>query len=237
MGDVSFAEIVKACEPVFAAVIGLLVPPSDLKPPLAYAMLIVIVTGVCFACVKDGQGLADVYGGINMAAFQFASFANLSAAFKGKWGHSITHDLKANAAENNMDAANVYAVMNILSFMWTVPLVIIFELPTLANDWEHAVAAVGLRELVYNILASALFYFFYNEMAFKFTAQVGAVTSSVLNTAKRVIIIVVAAIVFKEGLGRNKIIGSAVAISGTFLYSYFSTAGAAKKVKGSKKKD
>merc|ERR1712194_938713 len=40
VGAVSFAQIVKACEPVFAAVIGILVPPMDIKPLLAYAMLI-----------------------------------------------------------------------------------------------------------------------------------------------------------------------------------------------------
>ena len=30
-----FAQIVKACEPVFAAVVGLLIPPMDVKPLLA----------------------------------------------------------------------------------------------------------------------------------------------------------------------------------------------------------
>ena len=66
---------------------------------------------------------------------------------------------------------------------------------------------------------SGFFFYIYNEFAFAFTAQVGAVTSSVLNTAKRVIIIVVSAIIFQEGMGRNKMLGSAIAITGTFLYS------------------
>ena len=34
VGAVSFAQIVKASEPVFAAVVGLVVPPADVKPML-----------------------------------------------------------------------------------------------------------------------------------------------------------------------------------------------------------
>jgi drug/metabolite transporter (DMT)-like permease len=54
-------------------------------------------------------------------------------------------------------------------------------------------------------------------------SHVGAVTSSVLNTAKRVIIIVVSAVVFQEAMERNTVIGSAIAIGGTFAYSLTSS--------------
>jgi len=212
-GAVSFAQIVKACEPVFAAVIGLLVPPIDVKPPLAYAMLLVIVGGVGLACVKEGKGID-----INTTALMFASVANVAAAFKGKLGKAVTDKLKKDKSKN-MDSANVYAVMNILSFLWTVPMVLIEELPTLGQEWEGAVNKHGLYEVVFNIAMSGFFFYIYNEFAFAFTAQVGAVTSSVLNTAKRVIIIVASAIIFQEGMGRNKMMGSAIAIGGTFLYS------------------
>ncbi|GMI28596.1 hypothetical protein TrCOL_g4227, partial [Triparma columacea] len=219
VGAVSFAQIVKACEPVFAAIIGLLVPPVDIKPAVAYMMLVIIVGGVGLACVKEGKGVD-----INMTALMFASLANMAAGFKGKLGAGAVKSLKADKSKN-MDAANVYAVMNILSFLWTVPVVIVEELPTLSVEWEKAVATVGAQELITNIALSAFFFYVYNEFAFGFTSLVGAVTSSVLNTAKRVIIIVVSAVLFNEGLGRNKMIGSAVAITGTFLYSLTSKKG------------
>ena len=57
VGAVSFAQIVKACEPVFAAVVGILVPPIDVKPMLAYAMLIPIVGGVGLACIVSAEKL------------------------------------------------------------------------------------------------------------------------------------------------------------------------------------
>mmetsp|Transcript_5448 Transcript_5448/g.7727 ORF Transcript_5448/g.7727 Transcript_5448/m.7727 type:complete len:323 (-) Transcript_5448:161-1129(-) len=225
VGAVSFAQIVKACEPAFAAVIGLLIPPADVKPFMAYMMLIPIVGGVGLACVKEGKGVD-----INVQAFLFASMANVAAALKGKLGSSVTKALKSDKTKN-MDAANVYGVMNIISFICTVPFVVVLELPTLQGAWDEAVAEHGFNDLMKNLFLSGFFFYFYNECAFAFTASVGAVTSSVLNTAKRVIIIVVSSIVFQEAMERNTVIGSAIAISGTFAYSL-----ASKKKPAAKKK-
>lgn len=220
---VSFAQIVKACEPVFAAVIGLIVPPIDVKPMLAYIMLIPIIGGVGLACVKEGKGVD-----INYTAFMYASIANAAAALKGKLGSSVTKALKGDKTKN-MDSANVYAVMNIISFLFTVPMVVIAELSTLGEEWDKAVAEHGAQALITNIALSGFFFYIYNEFAFAFTAQVGAVTSSVLNTAKRVIIIVVSAVLFQEPMERNTVIGSGVAICGTFGYSLASKKPAPKK--------
>jgi len=222
VGAVSFQQIVKACEPVFAAVVGFVIPPADIKPPLAYVMLMVIVGGVGLACVKEGKGVD-----INMEAFLWASMANAAAALKGKFGSSVTKALKSDP-NKNMDAANVYAVMNIISFLCTIPMVVISELPTLKEEWDKAVDANGLQPLMMNLVLSGFCFYMYNEFAFAFTSHVGAVTSSVLNTAKRVIIIVVSSIVFQEVMERNTVMGSAIAISGTFAYSMTSKKPAAK---------
>lgn len=203
----------KASEPVFAAVVGLLLPPVDVKPFLAYAMLIPIVGGVGLACVKEGKGID-----INVEAFVYASIANAAAALKGKLGGSVTKALKADKSKH-MDSANVYAVMNIISLLFTIPMVVVSELPTLKEEWNHAAAKHGAQAIITNIVLSGLFFYIYNEFAFAFTASVGAVTSSVLNTAKRVIIIVVSAILFSEPMDRNTVLGSAIAILGTFAYS------------------
>merc|ERR1719343_1532650 len=144
--------------------------------------------------------------------------ANVAAALKGKLGSGVTKELKGNP-EKNMDSANVYAVMNIISFCCTVPFVVVQELPTLDVEWKKAVEEHGAQALITNIALSGFFFYIYNEFAFAFTAAVGAVTSSVLNTAKRVIIIVVSSILFVEPMERNTVIGSAIAICGTFAYS------------------
>jgi solute carrier family 35 protein E1 len=143
---------------------------------------------------------------------------------KGKLGGTVTKSLKADKSKN-MDAANVYAVMNIISFICTIPFVVMTELPTLQKEWDIAVAAHGLQPLLMNIFISGFCFYVYNEFAFAFTSHVGAVTSSVLNTAKRVIIIVVSSIVFKEVMERNTVIGSGIAILGTFAYSLAASSG------------
>ena len=157
VGAVSFAQIVKACEPVFAAVVGLLIPPADVKPILAYAMLIPIVGGVGLACIKEGKGVD-----INVQAFLFASMANAAAALKGKLGSSVTKSLKSDPAKN-MDAANVYAVMNIISIACSIPFVVVQELPTLGKEWNHAVEVHGLNGLLTNIIVSGFMFYIYNE--------------------------------------------------------------------------
>jgi solute carrier family 35 protein E1 len=231
VGAVSFAQIVKACEPVFAALVGILVPPMDIKPVLAYCMLIPIVGGVGLACVKEGKGVE-----INVQAFLYASLANAAAALKGKLGSSVTKSLESDKSKS-MDAANVYGVMNIISFVFTIPMVVVTELPTLAKSWDVAAAQHGAMEITKSILISGLFFYFYNECAFAFTSHVGSVTSSVLNTAKRVIIIAIVALVFQEPMERNTVIGSAIAICGTLAYSLTSSSSkkkpAEKKVKSS----
>lgn len=166
VGAVSFAQIVKACEPVFAAAVGVMIPPMDLKPVLAYLMLIPIVGGVGIACIKEGKGVE-----INFLAFLYASLANAAAALKGKLGSSVTKSLEADASKN-MDAANVYAVMNIISFVFTIPFVVYTELSTLSQTWDEAVAVYGATEIAKNIIVSGLFFYFYNETAFAFTRWV-----------------------------------------------------------------
>jgi len=49
--------------------------------------------------------------------------------------------------------------------------------------------------------------------------KTSAVTQSVANTAKRVIVIVGVAIVLKESLDPIKLLGCAIGIGGVFLYS------------------
>merc|ERR1712087_876486 len=79
--------------------------------------------------------------------------------------------------------------------------------------------ALGGFDLQYNLLASGMTFYLYNELATMTIKKTSAVTGTVANTAKRVIVMVVSAIVFGEALTFEKKLGSAVAIGGVFLYS------------------
>merc|ERR1719311_643919 len=73
--------------------------------------------------------------------------------------------------------------------------------------------------LQYNLIASGMTFYLYNELATMTIKKTGAVTASVANTAKRVIVMVVSAIAFGEALSFEKKVGATVAIGGVFLYS------------------
>ena len=50
-------------------------------------------------------------------------------------------------ASKNMDAANVYAVMNIIAFFCTVPFVVINEASTLQQEWDTSVRKTWLARV------------------------------------------------------------------------------------------
>merc|ERR1712022_89936 len=70
-----------------------------------------------------------------------------------------------------------------------------------------------------NVLLSGLWFYGYNELATMTIKKTNAVTQSVANTAKRVIVIVGVAIVLGESLDPIKLFGCAIGIGGVFLYS------------------
>merc|ERR1712216_1060122 len=213
-GAVSFAQIVKAAEPVYVAILCLFIKPIEIKSALSYTMLATIVGGVGLACVKEGKGVE-----VNGQAFFWASFANLAAALKGKLGKDVSHHLKSLQASNNMNVANSYAVMNMLSACWTLAVVLLTEASTIQAEWAHATKKVAGSEIIKNTALSGFFFYLYNELAFIFLSEVGPVTSSVMNTAKRVIVIIACAIIFGEKMDRNAKLGAAIAVSGVFAYS------------------
>ena len=70
-----------------------------------------------------------------------------------------------------------------------------------------------------NLITSGLYFYLYNELATLTIKKTNAVTQSVANTAKRVIVIVGVAIVMGESLNPMKLIGCWIGIGGVFLYS------------------
>ena len=70
-----------------------------------------------------------------------------------------------------------------------------------------------------NMVASALWFYGYNEFSTMTLKKTSAVTQSVANTAKRVIVIVGVAIVMGESLNPMKLLGCSIGIGGVFLYS------------------
>jgi solute carrier family 35 protein E1 len=211
-GSVTFGQIVKAGEPVFAALVNTFMygkSPSMAK----WLCLPVVVGGVVFACLKPTP--AGTYAiEFDMTALCMASLANIFAAIKGSENAKLmkTEGIK----ERIGGVGNQFAMTEVLGFFISLPLMIYLEGASFGK-FMGMIKTDGI--LQYNLVASGMTFYLYNELATMTIKKTGAVTASVANTAKRVIVIVVSAIVFGEELTFEAKVGSTVAIAGVFAYS------------------
>ena len=104
----------------------------------------------------------------------------------------------------------------IASFLLLLPLLYFTEGERLPAFADRVRGNPGLR---FDLVASGLCFYLYNELATYTLKVTGAVTVSVANTAKRLIVIVFMAMVTGKVLTDEQKIGSAVAIAGVLLYS------------------
>lgn len=205
MGAVSFAQIVKAAEPAFAAVIATIVYKKKISKA-KWACLPIIIGGVVLASVKELD--------FAWSALISACIANMFAAFKGNENKKVmeTPGLKDRLGS----VGNQFAVTSILAFLFSVPVVAAREG---ARFGEFVKIFKSTPAIWHNVVASGLYFYGYNEVATMTLKKTSAVTQSVANTAKRVIVIVGVALVLGESLAPIKMIGCSIGIGGVFLYS------------------
>jgi solute carrier family 35 protein E1 len=204
-GAVSFAQIVKAAEPAFAAVIAQFIYKKKVSTA-KWLCLPIVIGGVILASVKELD--------FAVSALVASCIANLFAAFKGNENKKLmdTEGLK----DRMGSVGNQFALTTILAFLMAIPVMLIQEGSRLG---EFAQLAKTSPALWVNLVASGLWFYGYNELATMTLKKTGAVTQSVANTAKRVIVIVGVALVMGESLNPLKLIGCSIGIGGVLLYS------------------
>lgn len=211
-GDPLFGQIVKAAEPVLAAVVGAICynkAPSVAK----VACLPIIVGGVAFASLKKGDDGAYKLK-FDTTALAFGMLANSFAAFKGGENGRLLADKGVAARYGGV--GNQFAVTQIIGFLLLLPLLVLTEGDRLPAFFDTLGSSPALR---FNLAASGLCFYLYNELATYTLKVTGAVTASVANTAKRVIVMVYMAAVTGKVLTTEQKLGSAVAIVGVLAYS------------------
>ena len=205
MGAVSFAQIVKAAEPAFAAVLAQFVygkPVSKAK----WLCLPIVIGGVVLASVKELD--------FAWSALISACIANTFAAVKGNENKKLmeTQGIK----ERIGSVGNQFAITTIMAFLFSLPVIAIQEGSRMGEFWQLCKTTPAVW---HNLVASGLWFYGYNECATMTLKKTGAVTQSVANTAKRVIVIVGVALVLGESLSPIKLIGCSIGIGGVLLYS------------------
>jgi len=205
-GAVSFAQTVKASEPVFTCLLSYLVLGTVFKWQV-YATLLPIVGGVALASLKELSFTWKALYGAMTSNIAFASRAVLSKATMDK------------PVGENMGPANLYGMLTIIATVLTLPFWAYFEGPNFLAAWKASTAVVGGGWLARQMALDGFYYYAYNEVAFFTLNQVAPVTHSIANTFKRVAIILATVLVFGNKLTPIGAAGSAIAVAGTLFYS------------------
>ena len=150
----------------------------------------------------------------DMTALLMASLANMFAAIKGAENSKLmkTEGLK----ERIGGVGNQFAMTEVLGFFISLPLMLYLEGGNLGKFTDMITTDSVLQ---YNLLASGMTFYLYNELATMTIKKTGAVTASVANTAKRVIVLVFMSAVTGKALTTEQKIGAAIAIAFVMLYS------------------
>jgi solute carrier family 35 protein E1 len=207
-GAVSFAQTVKAAEPLFTCLLSFVFLGTTFKWQV-YASLFPIIAGVSLASLKELSFTWKALWGALASNVAFASRAVLSKK---------TMNNPDEIAEN-LDAKNLYGVLTIMAFLYSLPFGLYYEGGAFMEAWKASTAVVGTPWLVRQMFLDGLYYYAYNEVAFITLNQVSPVTHSIANTIKRVCIILATVLVFGNKLTPLGATGSAIAVAGTFLYS------------------
>ncbi|CAA9988757.1 triose or hexose phosphate/phosphate translocator, putative [Plasmodium knowlesi strain H] len=209
---VSFTHVVKACEPVFTALLSILLLKQYMKIS-KYLTLLIIVGGVICASVKEIH--------FTWLSFWCATISNLGSSLRSICAKKMM--TQKSLIGENLSASNIYSMITICSALMSLPLVIIFEGKSaynfVTNYQSSAQSNHTYGEIITKIFLSGIWYYLNNEVAFMCLEKVNQVTHAVANCIKRVVIIVSSIIIFQTQITLLGALGSAVAITGAFLYS------------------
>jgi len=204
-GSVSFGQIVKAAEPAFAALVGITFYSAKVSTA-KWLCLIPVIGGVIFASLGEMN--------FCVMALVDAALANVFAAFKGNENKKLmnTPGLKDRLGS----VGNQFAITMFNSFIFCAIVTLIMEGHKLGTFFQILPKTPVIWT---NLVFSGLWFYAYNELATMTIKKTSAVTQSVANTAKRVIVIVGVAIILGESLDPLKLFGCFIGIGGVFLYS------------------
>lgn len=208
---VSFTHVVKSMEP-FVNVVGSAVFLQSVFPLPVYLSLLPVVAGVITASVSE----------VSFTWIGFLSAMSSNFAFTAR---NIFSKLSMNKPKGeNMGPSNLFAVLSIMSTILLAPFALIVDHPKkLMAAWKKATvgagAVVAAPKLIAGLLISGLFFYLYQEVAFKALDSIHPITHAVANTMKRVVIIATSVFVFQNPITKANALGSSIALLGVLLYS------------------
>lgn len=203
-GAVSFTQIVKAAEPIFTSSFNWILLGDKITLPVGLS-LIPIILGVSFASISE------LY-------FTWTSFINAMLSNVAFAGRNVCSRLALNKPKGkNITPENLFGILTILSFIISIPLTIIFE----GNQIQNVLLLNKklLLQVLKISLETGMYFYLYNEAAMVVLNNIDPVSHAIINTIKRIILLIVCVLFFNTPLTKNGIIGSCIAIFGSYLYA------------------
>lgn len=202
---VSFAHIIKSAEPVFS--VALSYPLLGIGYPFyVWLSLVPIVAGCSLSAMKE---VSFSWGGFNNAMI-----SNIGMVLRNIYSKKSLGRFK------EIDGINLFGLVSIVSLLYCAPAAFVCESGRWGPAYDMACSKLGATAFYQLMAAAGLFYHLYNQASYMVLDQgISAVTFSVGNTMKRVVVVVSSVIFFRNPVGLMNWLGSAIAILGTYLYS------------------
>ncbi|KAK9092106.1 hypothetical protein Syun_027017 [Stephania yunnanensis] len=200
---VSFTHIIKSGEPAFSVLVSRFLLGETFPMPV-YLSLVPIIGGCALAAVTELN--------FNMIGFMGAMISNLAFVFRNIFS-------KRGMKGKSVSGMNYYACLSIMSLLILTPFAIAVEGPQMwAAGWEKALSDIG-PNIIWWVAAQSVFYHLYNQVSYMSLDEISPLTFSIGNTMKRISVIVSSIIIFHTPVQPVNILGAAIAVLGTFLYS------------------
>jgi Tpt phosphate/phosphoenolpyruvate translocator len=204
---ISLSHTVKTLEPAFSVVLQSIFLGQATPLPVLLS-LVPIIGGVALASAAELS--------FNWTGFIFAMLSNLTFGFRAVLSKKAMNNI------SNLDSTAIYAYTTLISCFVCVPLALILEGQALMAGVQSAIAKVGASQFYGSLLSVGLLYHLYNQFAFNTLGRVNPVSHGVCNVVKRVVIIYSSVLFFGNVLTPTTQMGTAIALTGTALYTYLS---------------
>lgn len=206
LGSISFVHVIKAGEPLMAALFSFFFLHQNLSWRQGLALL-PIVFGISLASAKDIS-----FSWSSLCAAMISNvFYQLRIVLAKKEIHNT---------DNSLSSIELYRAATIFGTIPLIPLALIFEGETILLIWNQFSSGVfPLQSVAVNLVISSLSYHFYNEVAFWILDYVSPTTHAIGGALKRVVIILASVVFLGTPLSFESALGSLIAVLGTYLYS------------------
>ena len=200
---VSFTHTIKAMEPFFSVLLSSIF--LNEKPTAAVLLsMLPIVGGVALASATEMS--------FNWAGFTAAMGSNLT--FQSR---NVLSKKFMGKGKGSLDNINLFSTITILAFCLMTPVVLLTDGFLLT---PAALKASGVGEaIIRQALAAAVCFHAYQQVSYMILARVSPVSHSIGNCLKRVIVIVASVLFFRNPMGTQNMVGTAIALAGVFAYS------------------